>query len=495
MAKSDKSKTDDTTKKATEDKATSKAKVEDSIEPEAQTDTDRAAPDGDLSPEAPQEDQAEETALSDADAQEADEPETEAQPTPEPAQEGTDPEIDPADSPSDETRPDIVDEEAAETVDTVDAVGQHPDPTPEPSEPAPAAPPQQTVVVRKGGFFPLLLGGIVSAAVGFAAARYPDQWPFGAGTQDTFRSDTKTALGALDSRLSEQGEQLSSLGDTVAAIDLAPLEQGLSDLDRRLSEVQGSVDTVQGDLDGLRTDLSEIDTRLTDLAKRPIADTVSREAIAAYEDELARLRGTIEAQRAEIEETIAAEKAEIQAIADAATQIEEKAEAAARLANARGALNEIQTALETGAPFAPALATLEANTDAQIGDGLRSVAADGVSTEGALRERFPDAARAALRAVREATPAGEAEGSRLANFLRDQLQTRSVTPREGDDPDAVLSRAEAAVRNGDLDAALKEIAALPDVAQAELADWQTDAAARSAAVADAAAVAQALDQE
>jgi hypothetical protein len=46
----------------------------------------------------------------------------------------------------------------------------------------------------------------------------------------------------------------------------------------------------------------------------------------------------------------------------------------------------------------------------------------------------------------------------------------------------VLSRIEAAVRSGDLPAALTEIAALPEGAQAVLAPWVADVEARAAAV-------------
>jgi hypothetical protein len=56
-------------------------------------------------------------------------------------------------------------------------------------------------------------------------------------------------------------------------------------------------------------------------------------------------------------------------------------------------------------------------------------------------------------------------------------------PREGDDPDAILSRVQAAVSSGDLETALAEISALPEGAQAEMADWIADAEARSAVTA------------
>jgi len=73
-----------------------------------------------------------------------------------------------------------------------------------------------------------------------------------------------------------------------------------------------------------------------------------------------------------------------------------------------------------------------------------------------------------------------------------QTGVRSLEPREGNDPDAVLSRAEAAVRAGDLGAALDEITALPDPGQAALADWAATAQTRADALGAMADVADML---
>ena len=59
----------------------------------------------------------------------------------------------------------------------------------------------------------------------------------------------------------------------------------------------------------------------------------------------------------------------------------------------------------------------------------------------------------------------------LGNFLRVQTGARSIEPREGSDPDAVLSRANAAVETGDVAGALTEIGSLPQPAQDAMATW------------------------
>ena len=78
----------------------------------------------------------------------------------------------------------------------------------------------------------------------------------------------------------------------------------------------------------------------------------------------------------------------------------------------------------------------------------------------------------------------------MGGFLRRQLGARSVIPREGSDPDAVLSRAEAAVRDGRVADALREIDALPQGAKDAMQSWSADAKVR----ADAEAAVQDLSQ-
>ena len=70
------------------------------------------------------------------------------------------------------------------------------------------------------------------------------------------------------------------------------------------------------------------------------------------------------------------------------------------------------------------------------------------------------------------------DGGGIGGFFKQQLGARSVAPRDGDDPDAILSRAEAAMRDGRLADALAEVKALPPEAQEPLSEWLSDAQAR-----------------
>ena len=82
----------------------------------------------------------------------------------------------------------------------------------------------------------------------------------------------------------------------------------------------------------------------------------------------------------------------------------------------------------------------------------------------------------ALQATAEDTAIG-----RVGAFLRGQVGGRSLSPRAGDDPDAVLSRAEAALREDDLHGAVEELRALPEPARDMFEDWMQAATARAEA--------------
>ena len=111
-----------------------------------------------------------------------------------------------------------------------------------------------------------------------------------------------------------------------------------------------------------------------------------------------------------------------------------------------------------------------------------------------LQESFVEAARDALVLSMRET-AGDGIWSRLGAFLRSQTGARSLTPRAGTDPDAVLSRAEAALANGDLSAAITELDGLPEEGKARMSEWIALADRRLKALAALGDVSAALDRE
>lgn len=66
----------------------------------------------------------------------------------------------------------------------------------------------------------------------------------------------------------------------------------------------------------------------------------------------------------------------------------------------------------------------------------------------------------------------------MADFLKAQTGARPLTPKAGTDPEAILSRAEAALRDGRVADALSEMAGLPADVATVMAEWSAGAKAR-----------------
>ncbi len=238
-----------------------------------------------------------------------------------------------------------------------------------------------------------------------------------------------------------------------AAPDLSPVTGAVD-------EVASQVTAVAGDVTALSARLDATDARLAGIETQPIPKAeLPAEVVAAYETRLGEMQGAIDRRfdamqgaqdekLAGIEASLTAKLAEIEAAQAAASDAEAAAMATAKAAEARAALAEIQAALDSGSGFAgPAGRLVRYGGCARRLRALAKVAETGVPTLASLQAEFPAAARAALAA---ATKAAASDGSvdRLTAFLRTQMGARSLEPREGDDPDAVLSRAEAAVASG-----------------------------------------------
>lgn len=319
-------------------------------------------------------------------------------------------------------------------------------------EAAPAPPPAK----RRGMsvLLGLVAGGALAAAGGFALARYvvPEGWPL-------------ASTAALEARLAEQATQLDALKAELAKSAAAvPAEARIASLERGLAKVQSAP---TGAVDGR---LSALEARLTELESRPVGQNGAMLAPTAAEEAAAKAR------LAEAEAQAAAMKAEAEALVKSAAM--------------NAALGKVQTAVDSGQPFVAALADLQ-SAGQPIPEALQAAAAEGVPSLKSLQQSFPDAARLALDAALRANM-GETTTDRLTSFLRTQTGVRSLTPQEGSDPDAVLSRAEAALAADDLATTFTELAALPAEAQTAMADWQALAQRRVQALDGLATMAAAL---
>lgn len=333
----------------------------------------------------------------------------------------------PASEPDAAQKPD----DPVETDDTTDqAVLQHPLPVPAPAP-------------RRSSFWPAVFGGVVAAMLGFIAGR---------------------------------GDMLDAYfprADLPEPVDLTPLTEETAALTARIQALENAAPPAVPDVDGITAGLEDVSNAL-DAMQSTLQAQIARIDTLESRPETEPLTPQVD------------NSAEIQALQSSIATLEERlaeqdAQASAEAARllARAALTQVVTAVENGEAFEPALGALEEVTPVEVPDVLRSAAAEGVPSMATLREGFPEAARTALATARADVPESEVAG--IGGFLRRQLSARSVTPREGSDPDAVLSRAEAAVRSGDLDTALTELAALPEASKSAMQDWLDGAQARKEA--------------
>jgi len=385
--------------------------------------------------------------------------------------------------------------------------------------PAASVPPR-----RRGGFGGLLLGGMIAAALGFGAAwlaqdrlgLFPARMP----------ADLEERLAALETRPVPEGSDLQPLTDRLADLEtrLGALEEAPApvaapaaavNLDSLRQEIEQGLAAAQAQAAGLEERLAAIEARpaaptggtapLGSLAQDPgpavrPAPAVDPEALrqdflAAVEPRLADTQAGLAEVRTALTDTQAALDALTtrldQTEAQSAAAAEEARSAAASLAEAqtraataesqaraRAALAAVEASLAAGEPFAAPLSEL-GGTGVTVPDTLAQLAPEGAPTLATLRDSFPDAARAGLSAARDQGLLDD--GSGVLGFLRGQLSVRSVAPREGEDPDAVLSRAEAQLAAGQLDAALTEIGSLPEPLRAAMADWIAQAETRAQA--------------
>jgi hypothetical protein len=327
-------------------------------------------------------------------------------------------------------------------------------PQPDLPEPEPVVPPDRVVssetkalpTATGPGLFGALLGGALAAIGGFGLSHFN---LLGLAAPDN--SDAVTALSAeVEAAKASQAAALDGVGSQLATLDsrLTSLETApapdlsrLDALDERLAAIEALPTDGTGGTAALAARIADLDRRLTNLPATGSSPDVQAQLDAA----LARLD--------------AAETAAKEQTAQAAAEAE-----AARRARS---LDALTAAVGTGGPFT---AELQALDDAALTATLGPLAEAGVPTLAALRADFPAAARDALSVARD-LGAEDGWSDRLVDFLAAQTRARSLTPREGADPDAILSRAEFALSEGRVADALSELGPLDPAVKAPLTNW------------------------
>lgn len=280
-------------------------------------------------------------------------------------------------------------------------------------------------------------------------ARLNDQILQSSGGSAVDMEAVKSALSADTAALTARVEQLESAvgepggasGEAVSAMqnEIQTEIDAIKSEIAALTEIQGTLETVQGDTNALGETL-----------------TATRDSVLSMEDR-------IDGLEASLNDTILPSINEVEKAASAAIE----SQRVARSVSARA----LGTVLEQGGRFASELAAAEALVGgSEAIAGLRALSQTGILTEAELQQRFETVSTGILE--REA---GQAQGDgildRFMSSARSLVQVRPAGPVEGDSTVAVVSRIDAALKQGDLAAAQSEWEQLNEEARAASANW------------------------
>lgn len=308
---------------------------------------------------------------------------------------------------------------------------------------------------RQSGLLGFVIGGALLAGAGFGAAKF------------VFPDTSSDAVAMLQTQFDAQKVEDTALKAALADLSARPTpDAGINDRVATLEAAAKVASDLAVQLNGFEDRLAAIEAASASGEGGPAA------ALAAMGRDLKALQSRIDAQT----DGATGQNADIEAASAAAQARLDATEAAAETAAKQAALSHIRAAFESGSPLGPAVEGLKAMG---IDDpALQALSSDAMPTLLSLQDGYAAAARAALDASIRADM-GDGWAGRLTSFLRTQSGARSLTPKEGTDPDAVLSRAEAAVREGQINTALTELAGLPPAGSEAMAPWIAEATRRT----------------
>jgi len=140
----------------------------------------------------------------------------------------------------------------------------------------------------------------------------------------------------------------------------------------------------------------------------------------------------------------------------------------------------LKSAIDSGGGFSEALGLFEGlSNDPQSVASLKEYAETGIPDVSSIATSF---SRLSDKIVQTGVPKND--GSVMGRFLnnaRSLVKVKTIGVVAGDSPQAIVSRIEAALKNGDLEAVQREWATLPDAAKEISTDWINKVKARSGA--------------
>jgi hypothetical protein len=291
------------------------------------------------------------------------------------------------------------------------------------------------------------------------------------GQLETREPETLPEVSALADRVSQLEASLKSLAEAAkqggSVSDGAAISQQISATEQRLQAkidagLAGAKTANNAALADMKKEIAEVDAKLKALTEAELGsgDTANLgPEISVLEKRVAKIESALGELADAIDKSAADMKAATLAIA---------------FANLRAAVDE-------GRPYATELDTLVALSPSASDLGtLANYDEKGIPTVAELRRSFNAAKDAAL-----ATPAPLSGGSILDHLMTSAQSLVKIkrvdASATGDEPSAVLARAEAAIDQDDLAGAVKEVGTLSGVPRTAFSTWLDQADARLAA--------------
>ena len=283
--------------------------------------------------------------------------------------------------------------------------------------------------------------------------------------------ETPADVSELTSRVTRLEDSLNALAETAkdggSVPDAAALDAKIGDIEQKL---QGKIDSALAaqqasnatGLEGLQNEVAALKAKLGALA----------EANAGDSSDLAPQLTTLDQRIGKLEAAI-----------PAALHCHGQSAASAKSGAAAIAFANLRDAVGAGRPYAAELAALRSLMPEPVDLGvLPSHAETGIPTVAELARNLAKTVETSAASTPQQAPA---ETSFLDSMIASAKSAVSIR-RVGEDvgsaePGAVLARAEAALDQGDLAAAIKEVEALPTPARDAYTGWLDDARARVSA--------------
>lgn len=385
-----------------------------------------------------------------------------------------------------------------------------------PDAPPPDAPPRAASPRRSGASAFATATALVALIVGAAALTAP-YWrgPAPEPQDTTARAQVRQLqdrLAALDGRVEQLGGRIEEVRSAPAATSEAAATS--AELVARVEALTGRLDGLEQrfqtaganaaagpeggqriDVAGLEGALRTLDERLAGLERRPappapppdprIAELAERVAgLSQTADQLGERLARVgeSAQTAQtLQREVGTLRQQVGSVEQAAQTQRNRSTQIESLVLASG---QLRATLATGQPYPEELRAVRAIgvSDPQVTQALDAIAPhapNGVPTLALLAGRFETLASDIVRAARRGEGGSwlDQVGGTLATLVTVRRQGAGVV---GDSAEAVVARAEAALRDNNLAAAVKEVSALTGPAAEAAKPWLSDAQARLA---------------